>query len=304
MRKFKFAAREFCFPCWGALAIQMASAAGFSGVQLADAGGYLQPHPGNNGYVEYERYGLDLRRKDSFPLTLKQVQEDYLEAAATCHIELFSIYLYTLEHQGFIKYSKNTPQGAQCLESIRNAILAASQMHIPSVTIAAKGLFGVAQNEYALAMMKYAVETAEEFGIQVVASVDPQKEIQHRFLDAFGGKLKLEIDTLSPIIQGTGIPGNAVGDLDPNSIAYFRMEDAYPDAEGFVTAETTTVTLLGQGKARFSDNARAILESGYSGWILSGTPYYHPDLQACGEDYVSLAKKDVCTLHAAFQEVR
>lgn len=32
MRKFKFAAREFCFPCWGALAIQMASEAGFAGL--------------------------------------------------------------------------------------------------------------------------------------------------------------------------------------------------------------------------------------------------------------------------------
>ena len=49
MKAYRFGACEHTFPCWGALAVQMAHEAGFEGLQLADAGGYLQPHPGNSG---------------------------------------------------------------------------------------------------------------------------------------------------------------------------------------------------------------------------------------------------------------
>ena len=82
MNQFKFGVSEYCFPIWGGLAVQMAKEAGFDGIEITDGGGYLQPHPLNNGYVEYERLGLDLRRQDSFPLTDPYVQEDYLDAAA------------------------------------------------------------------------------------------------------------------------------------------------------------------------------------------------------------------------------
>ena len=54
--------------------MKMAREAGFDGIQITDGGGYLQPHPLNPGFVEYERFGLDLRRKDSFPLTDRTVQ--------------------------------------------------------------------------------------------------------------------------------------------------------------------------------------------------------------------------------------
>ena len=78
---------------------------------ITDGGGYLQPHPLNPGFVEYERFGLDLRRKDSFPLTDRTVQTYYLEAAEACQIQLTGIYLYLLGHQGFIKFADRTPQG-------------------------------------------------------------------------------------------------------------------------------------------------------------------------------------------------
>lgn len=301
MQTFKFGTCEFLFPCWGALAIQMAHEAGFSGMQLSDAGGYLQPHPQNNGYVEYERYGLDLRRKDSFPLLSKRVQEDYLEAANTCGMELISIYLYTLEHQGFIKYSKNTPQGAQCRESIRNGILAAAQIGIPSVTIAVKGLFGTAQNQYALEAMKYAIEVADDHGIRIAASSDLPLNAQLRLIQALDGRLKLAFDTHAPLVYGTGAPADLIQALGKQPIDHFRMRDFHLDAEGFIPDENTSITLLGQGETRFEDTVRAIQGIGYSGWIISGTPYYHPDIQAAGKDYVLLAKQDAYTLQTAFQ---
>ena len=60
MSRFQFGVCEFSFPCWGPLALQMAHEAGFTGMQLADAGGSA----------------------NSYPLNNKRVQESYLEAAA------------------------------------------------------------------------------------------------------------------------------------------------------------------------------------------------------------------------------
>ena len=59
MGRFKFGVCEFSFPCWGPLALQMAHEAGFTGMQLADAGGST----------------------NSYPLNNKRVQESYLEAS-------------------------------------------------------------------------------------------------------------------------------------------------------------------------------------------------------------------------------
>ena len=39
MSRIQFGVCEFSFPCWGPLALQMAHEAGFTGMQLADAGG-------------------------------------------------------------------------------------------------------------------------------------------------------------------------------------------------------------------------------------------------------------------------
>ena len=73
MSKFKFAACEWAFPCWGELAIKMAHDAGFQGVQLGDGGASLH----------------------SYPLRSKRVQEYYLNLGAKYDIEFPQIHLYT-----------------------------------------------------------------------------------------------------------------------------------------------------------------------------------------------------------------
>ena len=263
MKAYRFGACEHTFPCWGALAVQMAHEAGFEGLQLADAGGYLQPHPGNSGYVEYERYGLDLRRK------------------------------------GFIKYSKNTPQGGQCLESIRSGVAAAEQMGITSITIAVKGTFGTAQNQYALENLRYAVEQGECHGIRIAVSTDLAPDAVRLLLDTFDGKVKLAMDTYTPLICTSDIPADLIRSFGAEPVDHFRVRDFPPDKEGFPATEEAS--LLGQGIARFAEAAQAVQDTGYTGWIFSDTPYYHPKLQAPGEDYVSLAHRDVHALQTAFQ---
>ena len=78
------------------------------------------------------------------------MQEDYLAAAQASDMEITGMYLYLLNHQGFVKFSDLTPQGEQCRETIHNAVKAAAQMGIPSVTVPAFGMFGVGQHTYAL----------------------------------------------------------------------------------------------------------------------------------------------------------
>lgn len=295
----RFGTCEFLFPCWGSVAMKMASEAGFQGMQIADAGGYLQPHPGNNGYVEYERYGLDLRRKDSFPLLFREVQEDYLAAAAEYGIELTSIYLYTLEHQGFIKYSADTPQGAQCRESLLNGIRAAAQMKISTVTVAAKGMFGLAQNDYALQSLRYAAQAAAEYGVRLAVLSDLPPAKQTELADALGEWVKLAFDAYAPLVYGTGDPVRQLKEAGAERIDHIRLRDCAMDGEGFASFDSA-VTLLGQGKAPFRETVQAVKDMDYTGWIIADTPYYHPDIKAAGESYASAAAKDLAALRAAF----
>lgn len=300
MTNLKFGACEHCFPVWGPLAIEMAGEAGFKGMQITDGGGYLQPHPLNNGFVEYERFGLDLRRKDSFPLTDPWVQGEYLEAAAKFGVELTGIFLYLLGHQGFVKFSGKTPQGQQCLESIRNAIIAAARMNIPLVSIPVKGMFGVGQHAYALEKLQFAVQVAEEYGVQIAMCADTAPERQLEVLNALGGKVKLDFCTIDPVLYATGDAPHVIGALGGEWAAQFRMRDQLADEEGFLTTENARMSLLGHGDAGFRECAQAIKTAGFSGWVLSETAYYSADLNRGGADYISLASKDVETLQQAF----
>lgn len=299
MEHFQFGTCEFCFPCWGSAAVAMTRAAGFDGMLITDGGGYLQPHPQNNGFVEYERFGLDLRRKDSFPLTDRRVQEDYLEAAETHRVQLRGIYLYLLDHQGFVKYADRTPQGRQCLETIRNAVAAASQMGIPSVTVPAAGMFGAGQHSYALDKLRYAADVGAEYGVEILAALDTGMAYREEVLEALKGRVKLDFGTLDPMLRGTGDAPSMIRDLGPDRIGRFRMRDMTADSEGFVTRETGTPAPLGGGDGQFGRCAEAIRETGYAGWIFSETPYYSGALY-CGGSYVAAARRDLETLKNTF----
>ena len=303
MRTLKFATSEQCFPCWGTLAMKMAREAGFDGIQITDGGGYLQPHPLNPGFVEYERFGLDLRRKDSFPLTDRTVQTYYLEAAEACQIQLTGIYLYLLGHQGFIKFADRTPQGQQCRETIRNAVVSASQMGLPQVTIPVFGMFGIAQQTYAFQKLQYATELGKEYGIRILASMDDAPvERQMEILDRLEGSLQLSLNTVAPSLNAVGDAVEMIRTLGGARLAQIRFQDYAADSEGFVAKETSRPALLGRGAGRTEACAAAAREIGYSGWICSDTPYYSADLQIPGENYAALARRDREVLVGLFGE--
>lgn len=278
MSKVKFGVCEFSFPYWGPQALKMAYEAGFAGMQLADGGGSMYSYPLNNRWI----------------------QDSYMENSAKYGIQLQSIHLYTLVRQGFIRSSLNSPEGEECKESIRNGIIAASQMNIPVVMIEGMRMYGAAQHKHVFDMYKYAVEVAEKYGVQVAMETDISLEDHFRFLDAFDGKLRLCFDTHNPVMYGTGYPPDMIRKLGKERIDHFHMKESQPDREGFVTKETAPIVLLGDGGTYFKESVQAIKDIGYEGWIISETFYTRPNLNVNGEDYISLAAKDVQTLKEAF----
>ena len=300
MEMFRFGTCEFCFPIWGRFAMEAAHEAGFHGIQITDGGGYLQPHPLNNGFVEYERFGLDLRRKDSYPLLDKWVQEDYLAAAQASDMEITGIYLYLLNHQGFVKFSDLTPQGEQCRETIHNAVKAAAQMGIPSVTVPAFGMFGVGQHTYALKKLEFAVEVGEEYGVQIYISTDMSADRQKEVVEHLHGRAKLDFCTIDPIFSNSGAAPKMIQSLGGNYIGRYRLRDALADREGFVTREESGPALLGQGDGCVQACSASILQTGYRGWIFSETPYYSQRLRRNGEDCVCIARQDRTALENMF----
>ena len=90
--------------------------------------------------------------------------------------------------------------------------------------------------------------------------------------------------------------------LGKERIDHFHMKESMPDKEGFVTKETAPIVLLGEGGTYFNESVQAIKDIGYEGWIISETFYTRPNLNVNGEDYISLAAKDVQTLKKAFAD--
>ena len=277
MSRFKFAACEWSFPCWGDLAVRMAHEAGFDGIQLGDAGGPM------NGY----------------PLRDKCVQEFYLEAGETYHIEFPQIHLYTLGHQGYYRKPLDTLEGKICLESIRQAVIAASEMGVPNVIIDGMRMNDSAKRQHTLDLAKYAVRVGEEYGIKIGMETDMSLEDHFRFLDALDGKLTLCFDLHNPVMYGTGYPPDMVRALGKDRINHFHIKESQPNEDGFITVETPIV-LMGRGKTFFQESAQAVKDIGYEGWIVSENFYFRPNILAEGYDYISAAREDVKSLHEAY----
>lgn len=301
MTKYKFGACEYNFPIWGAFAMEMAHEAGYDGIEITDGGGYLQPHPMNKGiFVECERFTPGLIRLDGYPLTDKIVQDEYMNAKAKTGIEITGIYLYFLNHQGFVNHDNETVQGKEALETIKNAVIAASQMDIPLVTIPTKGMFGVAKNLYAFQKLEYAVKIADEYGIKIANSFDTSIKRELEIMEKLNGKLLADFNTSDPIIFARENPVDMVHELGGSRIAQIKIRDLKKDREGFITQETSEVAAIGNGDTDWKACLAAADKAGFEGYVISDTPFNSSSLNVLGENYSSLAKKDLETLKKAF----
>ena len=277
MARFQFAACEWSFPCWGSLAVKMAHEAGFDGLQLGDAGGSMQ----------------------AYALRNKRVQEHYLNAGAKYGISFPQIHLYTLGHQCYYRSRLDSLEGQECLESIRQGVIAASEMGVPSVIIDGMRMNNPAKRRHVFQVAQYAVKVGEEYGIQIGMETDMSLEDHISFLDALDGKLKLCFDAHNPVMYGTGYPPDMIRALGKDRIDHFHIKESRPNADGFLSVETPIV-LMGEGCTFFRESAQAVREIGYSGWIVSENFYFRPNILEQGYDYVSAARRDVESLHAAY----
>lgn len=301
MSKYKFGACEYNFPVWGALAMEMAHEAGYDGIEITDGGGYLQPHPMNKGiFVECERFTPGLVRLDGYPLTDKIIQDEYMNARAKTGIEITGIHLYFLNHQGFVSHDNETIQGKEALETIKNAVMAASQMGIPLVTIPTKGMFGVAKNLYAFQKLEYAVKVAEEYGIKIANSFDTSIKRELEIMELLSGKLLADFNTADPLVFARENPVDMINELGGKRIAQIKIKDLKKDREGFITQETSEAVSIGSGDTEWKECLEVAEKLGFRGYIISDTPFNSSSLNVLGENYISLAEKDLDTLKKAF----
>lgn len=301
MAKYKFGVCEYNFPIWGAFAMEMAHEAGYDGIEITDGGGYLQPHPMNKGvFVECERFTPGLVRLDGYPLTDKIIQDEYMNARAKTGIEITGIYLYFLNHQGFVSHDNETIQGKEALETIKNAVIAASQMDIPLVTIPTKGMFGVAKNLYAFQKLEYAVRIAEEYGIKIANSFDTSIKRELEIMEKLNDKLLADFNTADPLVFARENPVDMINKLGGKRIAQIKIKDLKKDREGFITQETSEAASIGNGDTEWKECLEAAQKLGFEGYIISDTPFNSSSLNVHGENYLSLAKKDLETLKKAF----
>lgn len=276
MYNIKFAACEWTFPCWGETAIRMAGEAGFDGVQLGDAGGCMHGNPFRD----------------------KRVQEYYLNAGAKYNIEFPQIHLYTLGHLGFYRNSLDSVQGKLCLDMIKNAVIAASEMGVGSVIIDAMKLNNEAKKRHALDVAKYAVKVGKEYGINIGVECDFTMEDHFKFLDEVGGNLRLCFDTHNPCMYGTGYPPDMIRALGKDRIDHFHIKDNAGDSNGMVTYDTPLVP-FGTGITYFREAAQAVKDIEFDGWVVSENMYYQPAIKG-DSSYVEAARCDVQALHEAY----
>ena len=301
MAKYRFGACEWNYPIWGSLALEMARDQGYEGIEITDGGGYLHPHPMNKGYfVEVERLLPNKIRQDAVPLSHPFIQDDYLEAQARTGIRITGIYLYFLNDQGFVSADNDTLTGKDCLETIKNAVIAADKMGIPQVSVPTKGMFGTAKLKNAYEKLKYAVQLGDEYGIRIINSFDTSLERELEVLDLLGGKLKVDMNTLDPEIYNRGTAADMIRAFGADRIGQVKIRAMVPDREGFLTRATGGDCLIGQGGSGWRDAVKALKETGYEGWVLTDSPFNSYYLNVDGQTYDSLAKKDLETLKNAF----
>ena len=302
MSNYKFGACEWNYPMWGSLALEMAHDQGYDGIEITDGGGYLQPHPMNKGYfVEVERLKPNKMRLDAVPLLHPIIQEDYLDAQAKTGIKITGIYLYFLNDQGFVSADNDSLTGKDCLETIKNAVIAAHQMGIPQVSVPTKGMFGTAKLRNAYEKLKYAVEVGEEYGVKIINSFDTSLERELEVLDMLDGKLKVDLNTLDPEIYNREPVTEIIKAVGAQRIGQVKIKDLVPDREGFLTKATGGDCLIGQGGSAWKDAVGALKEVGYEGWVFTDSPFNSYYLNVNGETYDSLAKRDLETLKEAFK---
>ncbi len=284
--KSRIAVCEFSFPCLGPAAIALASKAGFDGIQLIDAYEIAQ----------------------GAPLLNPVVRDAYMKAADENHIAFQGLHLYSLCHADILGSRMDSANADVIRRSLENAVKTCRLMNIPVIMMNFNGHHLLhrpctEQWDNAAQALKYGYDLCQENGIQMTIETLHTPEQFFALREKVGENLKICFDTLIPRVHDTGIPADLIRGYGIDSIDHFHVHDCLPDERGYFAVHLLKSALIGEGQSGFAQCAKVINDSGYTGWFVSETCYYNPQLfkDASGAmDYAALAAKDVKTLRDHF----
>ena len=274
-----FGVCEWSFPISGPLAIQLAAAAGYEGMQVGEAGG----------------------RRMGFPLNDPQVCAAYRESAAVHHIRLHSLNLGALLAEGTMNYAAGTQEGEWARESLEHGFSACRALGVEDVVITVDAPDGESEKNV-VEHLRYAARLAADSGVVIaMESALPLPDIL-RILDKAGPEIMVCMDLLNPLRFGTGDPQEQIRAFGRERIRHFHWKDSRRAL--FRKGERGCVT-LGQGDAGLDASAALIRQLGFQDtWMISENYYYLEPLRLQGGDLAERAARDLAAMQAFFPDPR
>lgn len=273
--KYFFGICEWSLPVSGPLAIRLAKAAGFDGMQIGEAGG----------------------RRTGYPLNHKSVQEIYRETAQQYDLKLHSLNLGALLSEGTMNYDENTMEGKWARKSLVKGFEACRKLDIPTIVITVDPTEETF--DHIVSHLDFACSLAEESGIEVAVESGRPIEMIERLLGASDREVKICMDILNPFRFGTGNAQEQIARLGKEKISHLHMKDSR--RELFQRGQRGCV-LLGEGDGGFARSVETLKKIAYEGWIMTENYYYLPPMNYGDEDFLDLAVKDLETMRNAFRQ--
>lgn len=273
----KFGSCEWGLPITGPLAVTLAAELGYDGLQLADCGGAKMQYPLNN----------------------PRIQDAYLDAAAKGGVKFGSLHLRSVFQDNSIDEPAGTPLGELFYESVSKSIMAAVQMKIPEIMIAAiikekNKTMNLVEN------LRKVCEKANENGIILTVETNQDNEGNFYLFNEVGSGMKLCFDSCNPYLYDNGNPREMLEEdmkKMPGLISHYHFKDTR--TEDF-HAGRPAPCFMGTGGSDLKTQAEMIKKSGYDGWIYDETYYFARPIND-GGDFMKIAGENIKDFRGLFE---
>lgn len=257
----KFGICHFSLPIEGPCALEIASEAGFDGVQLDMIRNY----------------------KNQMALSKKITQEAFLYLAEKYNIEFPSISVRELD-----QYSMVIQNNDIAVDAIKKAISAAVKMMIPIVLIPSFVKSDIKSSKdfmQTVKVLKIACDLADENGITIATeNILSAEKIEELFNMINRSNLKLYFDSQNHYLHKKYNIAELLDRLMPYVCEIHVKDGKKNDLSG---------ALLGEGDTGFYDFIEVLKKNNYSGWIISENYYDLEPLSLKNDNPVALMKEDL-----------
>lgn len=245
MSRFRFGICEWCFPAVGPYVCRMAADAGLEGVAL-DLGSM--------------RGGLRL--------TEPAIRRWYMDEARHSGVSFCALALNVFGGHTTLLRPDDPAQSGDVAWIIEQSVLAAAEMGIPVIQFPSfyeNAMADRASMEASAVWFRRACALAEPCGIVIGTENTLSCEANLELLSLVDRpNFRVYFDTENPVFFGSGNPAEMLRRLS-GRICQIHVKDG---VDGRMSH-----TPLGEGHGCFKESARAILDTGYEGWILLENEY-------------------------------